>query len=260
MEKDERFFSLFISITSFCAGLLLSIVHLCMLPSGIKGLSLSSIGLIHVIILSFAFLFILQLVLMKCLGYRLLGYENRKVQGQIITRMTYIVFALLFFNSEAVFFEEGKNYLEILTSAFLFSMFLSGGVCSIMLWGLSDFLTKKKDVEKKKECLVHYGMCFIEAFEPKMNELNNALYALSKVEEDLSQEEIILVNQKTKEVQDLFAVYQTMSIRARKEVEEDILSVMNTVIETLEEVHYTKDETAIRLIKRKAKRINTKTV
>lgn len=220
------------------------------------------VSVINVVHVSFAMLFLLEFIAMKLLGYRLFGHENKKTQQMIIYRMTFSTFSILFVLIQSWLMKTGNSYGQILIEAFLFSMFLSWGVVCMLLWGVHAFLKEKREKteESKKETVRLYGICNIAVFESYMTKISNALFALSEIEEELTQEEIIRINERTKEVQSLFTLYRKLSPRAKKEVEEDILFTLKDSNLKLETLLAVKNEKYVRSIKRKTKRMNTKTV
>ena len=90
--------------------------------------------------------------------------------------------------------------------------------------------------------------------------VNNAANFVAGFFEELTQEEIIRINERTEEVQSLFTLYRKLSPRAKKEVEEDILFTLKDSNLKLETLLAVKNEKYVRSIKRKTKRMNTKTV
>lgn len=262
MQKDDLSFHNVIGIASGTSALILTIVHLLLLElSGNKEFALN-LFIINTAHLSLGLLFTLQLTQEKLMGNPLFGHTDRNIQSTVIYKMTFIVFSLLFFNLQTLLFQSKEHLTEQLTEAFLFSIFITGGFAYIMLWGLDQFIRNKKEKkqEEEKETIQLFGLCYISIFEDSMHELSNALYALTKIEETLTQKQIVEINKKTDALKNMVHMYKKMSVPAQNQVNEHVFETIHTFKNEVEKVLFSKDEEYIKCIKRQAERINRKTV
>ena len=258
MQKLSHHYRATIAFISTTVAAFLSMFQAAWFVGDLQFSAALSLFFVNMFCMSFALLFLLEAIMMKKLGHSLFGNENRKVQSSIIHRLTFTVFALIFFNAQSLLIKGSNTYVQNLTEAFFFALFLSGGIVYMMFWGLNSFIQNKK--EKQKETIRLHGVSYVDNYMDATHQLDKTLYALSGKENMLSEETIVRINQKTKELYSVFPVIEKMSPSARKEVEQEVFDAVNALNQELETILFSKDAEYMEFVRRKTRKINRKTV